>query len=81
MKKNIRKLKFKNKTFVYDENNRLIVSQDGHESETKLKDFYGKEEDMPQELLDLIEETIEEMCAKEYLETKKGSAEEADDTD
>lgn len=73
-----RKLTFKGKEFIYDEENRLICFSKSPEKQVKLEGFYDKEEDMPEELLALIEETIEEMCSKEYLAPKEGSAEEED---
>ena len=79
MKKGTRKLKFKNRVFIYDEKNRLISKEKSPEVQVELKNFYEHEEDMPEELLSLIEATIEEMCEKEYLKTKTSSAEEADD--
>ena len=79
MKKGIRKLTFKGKDFIYDEQNNLVMYDKSPKKEVEIRAFYDKEEDMPEELLKLIEETVEEMCEKVYLETKENSAEEADD--
>jgi len=78
LKERTRKLTFKGKDFIYDEKNRLISYGDPSATKVELREFYDKEEDMPEELLKLIEKTVEEMCQKEYLGPKEGSAEEED---